>query len=60
MSYYQSDEVKFKIKLSLCLIEHAIKTSGSGMEVWLHVFITSVLDAAEWYHVPAVLPQPIG
>jgi hypothetical protein len=40
--------VKVKVKLSLCLTKyHTVKTDG-GMEVYLHVLLTSELDGGEW------------
>jgi hypothetical protein len=37
-----------KVKLSLCLTKHhAVKMYG-GVEVQIHVFLTSVLDGGKW------------
>jgi hypothetical protein len=49
---------KDKAKLSLCLIKlHTIKTYR-GVEVQLHVFLTSALVGVEWSvsHTPAASP----
>jgi hypothetical protein len=36
--------VKVKVKLSLCLNRHHAMMTYWGVEVWLHVFLTSALD----------------
>jgi hypothetical protein len=40
--------VKKGIKLSLCLIKHHAIKIYVEVEVWLHAFLTSVLDGGDW------------
>jgi hypothetical protein len=44
----KSIHLRIKVKLSLWLTKyHAMKTYG-GMEIQMHVFLTSTLDGGEW------------
>jgi hypothetical protein len=49
-----------KVKLSLCLIKgHAMKTYG-GVELQLHVVLTSTLHGSGQLHAAAALPAEEG
>jgi len=43
-SYYSLLPCKVKVKLSLCLTKHHAMNTCGGVEVQLHVFLTSALD----------------
>jgi hypothetical protein len=40
--------LQVKVKLSLCLIKHHAMKTYWGVEVMLHAFLISALDAGEW------------
>jgi hypothetical protein len=37
-----------KVKLSLCLIKHYAMKAYGGVDVWIHIFLTSALAGGEW------------
>jgi hypothetical protein len=39
---------KGKVKLSLCLIKHYAMKAYEGVDVQIHIFLTSALDGGEW------------
>jgi hypothetical protein len=39
---------KCKVKLSLCLIKHLSMKAYWGVDIQLHVFLTSALDGGQW------------
>jgi hypothetical protein len=40
--------IKYKVKLPLCLTKHYTMKAYGGVDVLIHVFLTSVLAGGEW------------